>query len=212
MKKTKLMPLAIIALMAIAIYIPQASAAPIAVLISPTTAPSGTWSNPTNAFADGTTYASAQTANAQQVYSGYVFSNAGSITTVKVNATTQSQVTWSGLWVKVEASVDGGATWPISQNIAVTAFKTATIIDITSLKAIWSASDISNLKVRITDIGLTTFSVWLHWIPIEVTYNADVPQNVIPEVPFGTIAILSALAVGMIVYAKRGKIPSLKSF
>jgi hypothetical protein len=80
------------------------------------------------------------------------------------------------------------------------------------LKATWSASDISNLKVRITDIGLTTFSVWLHWIPIEVTYNADVPQNVVPEVPFGTIAVLSALIVGMVVYVKRGKLPSLKSY
>jgi hypothetical protein len=117
--------------------------------------------------------------------------------------------------MKIEVSADGGATYlatPATAEIITSGLTGSTYwVDITSWNT-WTPSNLNNdqIWVKVTRSGIGN-TVYLDWIPIEVTY-VNAPQNVIPEVPFGTIAILSALVVGVVVYAKRGKNPSLKFF
>ena len=121
------------------------------------------------------------------------------------------------------ASTAARITLPVA-TLALRSSGTAPNTDTFSLTDIltsitWTPSQLNNdqIRVKVIDNGpygtQGDFVEYLYGINIAVTYD-DVapPQNVVPEVPFGTIAILSALAVGMVVYAKRGKLPNLRTY
>jgi hypothetical protein len=198
---------------------PLVSAAPVTATNSPlsTFPASGGWANPTNAYINGDNYASSATSNAQQKYGGYGFTipTTSTITSVKVMLTAAINFVVTGWFMQVEVSTDGGSTFVSHAATYVgqlTTAKTVYTVDVTSWTA-WTPSMINNDKiwVRVTFYGSSGFTEQLYYIPVAVTYDTGV-QNVVPEVPFGTVAVLSALVVGVVVYAKRGKLPSLKSF
>ncbi len=179
------------------------------------------WGNPTGAYADDSiisaalsAYSVTGTAFAPQKYHGYGFAipTNGVIISVRVRLDAASVQTSA---IKLEVSVDGGATFlapPATAEIITSGLTGSTYwVDITSWNT-WTPSNLNNdqIWVKVTRSGIGN-TVYLDWIPIEVTY-VNGPQNVIPEVPFGTIAALSSLVVGMVVYAKRGKLSNLKFY
>jgi hypothetical protein len=224
-KKTKTIQKTVIVLLVAAMIAtaitPLVSAVPVSVTKSPTST-SGSWTNPQNAYTDTDSYPNqygyCQNHLYSQVYGGYGFTtadipSASTINSVKVMVIAAKSGNTPTTAINVQVSIDGGSTFlaPIS-SVIPTNDKHTYIVDVTSFAA-WTPSNINNNKifVKVTSNDASN-TVYLYWIPIEVTYNVDVPQNVVPEVPFGTIAALSALVVGMVVYVKRGKIPSLRSY
>lgn len=188
MQKTKTLILAIIAIMAaatIAVYIPQAAAAPTVLTNSPAVATvvSGSpgWYQPTNAYDNDNDYAASNTvvggAVAKQMYSHYGFNipPTATITSVKVKLDAQLKTFIASRYITVEVSANGGSSWLSASNAGpLTNAKTTYTVDVTGWTT-WAPSNINNDKiwVRVTQVGASsaTYTEWLYWIPIEVTYN-----------------------------------------
>ena len=192
MKKTKLMPLLIIALMAIAtisVSLPQAAATTPSVLTSSpsaTTPASGGWSFPTFAFADSTgslgntNSAGTNVVGRQQSYYGYGISVPTSATISSVMIRIDAASTTASN-IKIEVSLDGGSTFLSSfdeKTISTTATGSTFYTDITSWTT-WTSANLNQIMVRVT---LTTAGlVWLDWIPITVTYSSTINSPSLTE-------------------------------
>jgi hypothetical protein len=133
----------------------------------------GSWTNPTYAYADDTNYASSATNTQTHTYSGYGFSLTGE-TITKVEAgyiaycATNDKLT-------VEISWDGGTNWASTGNITLTTTppSSPTYYDFTSATT-WTATKLSDtyLRIRITQIkqgGQDT--TYVDWLPVRVTHN-----------------------------------------
>lgn len=126
---------------------------------------SGTWSNPTGAYADGGGVAQAYVGDQQDYYGyGFALSSTAKVTKVRVRLDIFSDVAGN---VSIKVSWDGGTTWGPVHTQAITTTETTYFIDVTS-DTEWTPTKTSNIVVRITAVD--TEIVNLDWIPVEVTY------------------------------------------
>lgn len=137
-------------------------------------AQSGSWTNPTNAYADSGGYAESSVNGQQHVYSGYGFSvdTAAILLTVRVRmdifATTDDKI-------KLEVSSDGGSSWLATSytSPALSTVETVYWVNVTTWDAwTWSKINSDMIQARVTQVkngGQDTTK--LDWIPIEINYD-----------------------------------------
>lgn len=142
----------------------------------PTNSPSSTvggWTNPTNAYADGGSYASCNINGTRQVYSGYGFSVPGSAQITQVRVKLDAYVSGGDSNDKILLEVPEGESWSTtSYQQSLSASETPYWIDVTSWTT-WDPTTVNSIQIRVTQIrsGSSTDEVRLDWIPIEVTYT-----------------------------------------
>ncbi len=221
MKKTKFMPLTIIAMIVIAtiaVSIPQVAAAPTTIEKSPsaTTPTTGGWTYPTRVYdADQNNYAYARTA-ISQAYSGYGFNiPTTSYITSAVLTVKSAKVSLSTLTMDVQVSLNGGTSYipvgTITLRSYITAPNTDTFI-LTDIIASITPSQLNNdqIRVKVIDTGIfgSAYTEYLYGLNIAVTYD-DSP-NVVPEYALGGLGALAVSFVALVVFMKRSSIPSFK--
>jgi hypothetical protein len=150
---------------------------PTVITQSPTSNSAG-WTNPTNAYANGGSYAQSYSDvdNKEQVYGGYGFAipSGAQVTQVRVRLDA-----WSSYddHIKVEVSADGGSTWlSTTQELSPALSETTYWVDISSWTS-WTPASLNSdsVKVRLTHVLVTAAGyVYLDWMPVEVTYSIPV--------------------------------------
>jgi hypothetical protein len=174
----------------------------------------GGWGTPTGALDDNAginaataAYSVVTTAFDPQQYHGYGFiiPPTATINSVRVRLDMGGVQTAS---IKLEVSIDGGATFLAQNEVATTSSPTVTeftkYVDITSWNT-WTPSNLNNdqIWIKVTRDGFGN-TVYLDWIPVEITYTLN--TFVVPEYFFGGLAALGACFVGFAVFKKRSAI------
>jgi hypothetical protein len=131
------------------------------------------WTNPTNAYSDGTGVAYSQTKDQVENYGGYGFAlPAGAqVTEIRVRLDANNG---GNDYINLRVSVDGGSSWlSTTYPVYLTSSETTTWVNLTSWTA-WSPSQLNgdNLRIQVTHkkSGGSDF-VSLDWLPVEVTYR-----------------------------------------
>jgi flagellin-like protein len=145
---------------------------PTTVTLSPT-ANSGSWTNPTRAYADDTNYATSTQNNNAQTYSGYGFAIPSGATITSVRIRVDAFVSNNDL-LRVAVSSNGGTSYTtVGTDVSPGTSQSTTWRDATSITT-WTPTNINSnqIWVRITQIqsGSGADTVSLDWIPIEVSY------------------------------------------
>jgi hypothetical protein len=138
------------------------------------------WTNPTNAYADGGSYAYSTVAENQQVYGGYGFAIPADAQITQVRVRLDAWCA-SNDDILLEVSSDGGSTWlSTTQTQSVATSQTTYWIDVTSW-ASWTPANINsdNIKARVTHVAVSSVDeVRLDWIPIQVSYTIPITANI----------------------------------
>jgi len=149
---------------------------PAHVTVTPPTSPtaniSGTWNSPRNAFSPDNTYANSSTYNATERYGNYGFDipSGSNITKVEVGFEAYTPTTKGDM--NISCSWNNGVNWAREVKANLTGTEAITWVDFT-YAVTWDSTSLSDAyfltKVRATGSG--TFTVYLDWLPVRVTYT-----------------------------------------
>ena len=147
---------------------------------SSTSTPSGTWSNPTNAYSSDNSYASTSTASAAQQYGTYGFSLPSAATIVRVEVGYEAYTAGDD-GIRIACSWDGGTTWSTESVVATLPASDpnmVTWVDFTTATS-WTASKLSDANFRTKASyqysgGQST--TYLDWILVRVYYDLLIPD------------------------------------
>lgn len=152
---------------------------------NPPSASAGAWTNPTNAYADGTNYAYSGSNGQQESYSGYGFAidTYATITQVRVRLDVSASANDK---ITLEVSSNGGTSYLATTytSPALTSTEQTIWIDVTSWDS-WATAKLNNNQIwtRVTQVKSgSQDQTRLDWIPVEVTYTLDnYPTNGVPS-------------------------------
>jgi hypothetical protein len=133
----------------------------------------GGWTNPTNAYADGSGYAYSTMDGTKQVYSGYGFSVLGGSSITQVRVRLDAYCSGGDSNDKILLEVSDGTNWlATTQQQSLTTSETTYWINVTGWTS-WTPTKVNSMQVRVTQIrsGSLTDQVRLDWVPIEVCFS-----------------------------------------
>ena len=134
---------------------------------------SGSWTTPNEAYVADMVFAQTSTDGNQQTYYGYNFA----ITADKVINLVRVRLDGYGSnnqqEIRLEVSTDDGSSWlPTTSTTTLTNSQGTYWIDVTGWTT-WTPTKVNSIRTRVTFIkhGGGTRTIYLDWIPVEVTYN-----------------------------------------
>jgi len=152
------------------------SATPITVTRNPS-AGFGSWNNEAYAYADGGSYASSSYNNDQSTFSGYGFTVPSGATNIQVRVRLDAWANNGNDYDRddIRLEVYDGSWHTYTPNPITLSGSQSTIwCTVTSLSSGgWNPAEVNGIQVRVTHIqdGYDDATIYLDWMPIEVTYT-----------------------------------------
>jgi hypothetical protein len=130
----------------------------------------GAWTNPTRAYADDTSRATAGLNGRQQIYYGYGYALSAGSSVTQVRVRLDAFCASANQRIILAVSTDGGTTWlPTTYTTpSLPTAETTYWVDVTGWTT-WTPALVNNIRTRVESVR-TAGTINLDWVPVEVTY------------------------------------------